>query len=305
MNEIKDGFVITPGRRKLWEVELTLIDFVEDICTRYKLNYFLIGGAAIGAVRHGGFIPWDDDMDIGMLRSDFEKFVSLAKNLVPNNVVIEYGLAPPNLSSTFLRIRRTDTTAIIANQLNIEREHGVFIEIYPFDMVPSNESIRKKTIKKSAWLKAELDFRLENRQLHTNAAIRHFIFQFISTQRLWDMWMSTCTRFNQDTTNKMVDTLALPGYANQGIHLYHLDDVASSVYVNYEGHKVRIAKGNDRCLKIHFGNYMELPPIEERGMKHSTVVFYDAFVPWQAYMNNNTNIVEKFFSGNYLLSNIW
>ena len=304
MNEIRDGFLVTEGRKRLWEVELELIDFVDKVCVKNKLNYFLIGGAAIGAVRHGGFIPWDDDMDIGLLRADFEKFVQIFKAMEHPNYIMEYGYKGDETTGTFLRIRDKRTTAIIRQQYHANKEHGVFIELYPFDGVPSDEKKRNKQISSSARLKAELDYRFDKRSLGKRGKLLHRYYSLFSTKKIWNKWQTVCTRYNGQKTG-MVDTPALPGYAKQRIHLYHIEDVQESEYVDYDGHKVRVAKGNDRCLKIHFGDYMKLPPVEERGMKHSVIVFYDAFTPWQEYMEKKKDVVDRFFDGEYKLSNIW
>ncbi len=304
MSEIRDGFLVTEGRKKLWEVELQILDCVEEICSENGLNYFLIGGAAIGAVRHGGFIPWDDDMDIGMLREDFEKFQQCFRSKEHPHFIMEYGCHGKSTSATFMRIRDVRTTGIIRQQLDAPKEHGVFIEIYPFDGASESVIDRNKQLKKSGLYRAELDYRFDRRPLGKKGMLRHLLYMFIPTSDLWKKWVDLCSMYNK-VNSGMVDTPALPGYAQQGIHLYHLEDVSSSVYVEYEGHRVRIAKGNDRCLRIHFGDYMELPPVEERGMKHSVIVFYDAYTPWREYMENKQSIVESFFEGNYKLSNIW
>lgn len=75
--DIRCGFVVDQKRQQLWKVELELFEDFKRICKKYDLSYFLIGGAAIGAVRHKGFIPWDDDLDIGMPRSDFDKLIKV------------------------------------------------------------------------------------------------------------------------------------------------------------------------------------------------------------------------------------
>ena len=75
-DEVIDGYKVSANRKKLWVTELDLLSFLEEVCIRENINYYLLFGSAIGAVRHKGFIPWDDDIDLGMLREDFEKFLT-------------------------------------------------------------------------------------------------------------------------------------------------------------------------------------------------------------------------------------
>lgn len=90
--EIRDGYQVSVTRKKVWLCELEMATWFCNVCEKYGLNYFLIGGSAIGAVRHNGFIPWDDDLDIGMLRSDFDKFRKVSIRELPSNYKIEYGV---------------------------------------------------------------------------------------------------------------------------------------------------------------------------------------------------------------------
>ncbi len=305
MPEVIDGFLVTEGRKKLWEKELDMIDLVEMICKENDLNYFLIGGAAIGAVRHQGFIPWDDDMDIGMLREDYDKFINLFNKYNHPNCVMEYGIGKAKNNGVFLRIRDINSTAIIKNQFGGKnKEHGVFIEIYPFDNAIADGRKRKKQLNQSRRLRRELMHRIDGSPIGKRGFIPHFLYFFFSTAYLWEKWDKVCRKYNDEETEK-VDTIAMPGYAMKGIHLYAKKDVIKSTYVKYNDRQVRIAIGNDNCLKTHFGDYMKLPPVEERGMKHGSTVFYDAYTPWKEYLSEKREIVERFFDGEYQLSNIW
>lgn len=304
MNEIIDGFVVTDGRKKLWDVELEILEVIENICLQNNLNYFLLGGSAIGAVRHKGFIPWDDDIDIGMLREDFEKFIVAFNSMEFSDLVMEYYHDNSEYSSTFMRIRKKNTTAIVFDQLNVSREHGVFVEIYPFDKVPNNKRLRRLQIKFSRVFKIELDYNFEKIELSVRDKKRHDIFSMFSINTIWKIWNFICRYYNSKPKSK-VDTVCLPYYASKGINFFNIDDVKSSEYVDFSGHKVRIAVGYDKCLKQTYGNYMELPALEERGKHHGVKVFFDADTPWQVYFGDKKDILDRFFAGDYTLCNIW
>ena len=96
-----------------------------------------------------------------------------------------------------------------------------------------------------------------------------------------------------------VDTIALPSYAKLGIHYYLLSDVIETVAHEYEFIKLNIPIGNDRCLRQQYGEYMRLPPIEQRGIHHDFIVFYDPDKPYSDY--KNSSILKRYFDGDVSL----
>ena len=119
-DEVIDGYKVSANRKKLWVTELDLLSFLEEVCIRENINYYLLFGSAIGAVRHKGFIPWDDDIDLGMLREDFEKFLNADKSDWPEYIDVQYGISEHGVD-TLLRIRDARTTEKITLELRAEQ----------------------------------------------------------------------------------------------------------------------------------------------------------------------------------------
>ena len=84
------GFKVTVERQKIWQIELEMLKLVDKICQKHNLHYSLVGGSLLGAVRHKGFIPWDDDIDIAMKRKDYEKFLKIAQKELPKKYFVQY-----------------------------------------------------------------------------------------------------------------------------------------------------------------------------------------------------------------------
>ncbi|MEH7097780.1 LicD family protein [Neobacillus vireti] len=299
--EYRFGFYVNAERKRLWHAELLMYEKFNKICNKYNLNHFLIGGSAIGAVRHKGFIPWDDDLDIGMLRKDFNKFLEVVKSETSFNYEIQYGFLPNNQFSSFLRIRDKSTTGIIKDEVDRNINHGIFIEIYPFDNVCSIKWVRKLQLKVSAKLLNILTDRFYQVTCSKIDRVLISIFKILSANRLWKLWNWNCQLFGKFNT-KFVDTVALPVYAFKGIHLYYKKDLIQTQKVDFEYTNAYVAKGNDRCLKIHFGDYMQLPPVDQRGAHHQAIIFYDTQLPYTEYMDKI--IVQKFFEGDVSLRDI-
>ena len=86
--EERDGFLISEEMKRAWAAQLETLKVISDICDQYGFHYFAYWGTLLGAVRHQGFVPWDDDMDIGMLRQDLTRFLSIAKEVLPEGYYI-------------------------------------------------------------------------------------------------------------------------------------------------------------------------------------------------------------------------
>lgn len=134
-DEIRDGFLVTADRKKIWQVEMELLEVLDRICRRNGLRYFVDYGTLLGAVRHRGFIPWDDDIDVVMMRPDYERL---------KLVIAKEGLK----ESFFFQTAHTDNVAIMIGKLRNKNTSGVqdfstyrycqgiFLDIWPLDAAP-------------------------------------------------------------------------------------------------------------------------------------------------------------------------
>ncbi len=129
---------MTTDIKKLKNIELDIFKVFIDICKKNSLTYFLLGGTALGAVRHKGFIPWDDDIDVALPRKDYEMFLKIAQNHLPENMFLQTYETDKNYPQPFAKIRRNDTAFIEKTSSHLNINHGVYIDIFPLDGFPSN-----------------------------------------------------------------------------------------------------------------------------------------------------------------------
>ena len=119
--------------RQLQLVELEVLLAIDKLCARYDIPYFLDSGSALGAMRHGGFIPWDDDIDIGMLREDYERFVAVALDELPEG----YRLLTPDVTEGYApmwaKVMREGTKFYTRETLEAGLDQGVFVDVFPYD----------------------------------------------------------------------------------------------------------------------------------------------------------------------------
>ena len=139
-SEIRGDEFISSWTKEIWAIELDMLYKFMNICNKHNLKWWVDGGALLGAVRHKGFIPWDDDIDVFMMREDYNKFIDIAKTEITGN----YFLQTDWTDETWFchaKMRRTDTTAVLDKDLSVKFDfnQGIFIDIFPFDNVPDNE----------------------------------------------------------------------------------------------------------------------------------------------------------------------
>lgn len=294
---VKADFPISINRKKLWDIELGILDDIDRVCKENGLQYFLHAGGGIGAARHQGFIPWDDDIDIGMLRSDFEKFLAIFHVVYKDKYCIQYGYGQYENCGTLLRIRDRNSTAIIKNQWHIKDMcHGVFVEIYPFDSVLPNENVEKRATK-IRFLEKVMNHRFSRvKYSGIKGVIDSFLNIVIPTKVIWNAWNRECQRYNA-VESGWIDTPSCPNYFLQGIHRYKREYIIPTISAPFEGKKYLIPSNNDAVLKIEYGDYMKLPPVEQRGMNHDRIVFFDPNTCYQNYLGSS--IPDQYFAGEF------
>jgi lipopolysaccharide cholinephosphotransferase len=128
---------------ELQQTELALLKQFDSVCTQLDIPYFLVCGTALGAVKYHGFIPWDDDIDVGMYRPDYERFIAQAPALLPEGLFLQNHHTEPRFPQIYTKLRDSNTTYIEKTAANIPMNHGVFLDIFPLDGYPSGKNAQE------------------------------------------------------------------------------------------------------------------------------------------------------------------
>lgn len=282
--EVRDGFFVDIKRKKLWKTMLNMLEQVINICEKYDINYFLISGSALGAIRHNGFIPWDDDMDLGMLRKDYSRFLEIARKEIKEPIFLQDGINDGNHICGLLRIRDSRTTAIIKNDFYKNCNNGIYIEIYPFDNVPDNIIMAK--------LQASLSHLFYHGLLanyYGAVSIRQqlgrMMVKMLKVERAYKFWQYICQKYNGKEC-KNVDTVSLPHWYKEGIYRMPKEWVSKKRMHTFEYLDVCIPNEVEKMLELQFGDYNVFPPKEERGAEHKHEVYFDPEKPYTLYKNS-------------------
>ena len=140
--EIRDGFEVSTACKKLWAVQLDLLDRLQKVCARHNLKYYACGGTLLGAVRHRGFIPWDDDIDIMMPRDDYDRLCRIASMEFQEPYFFQTEATDPGYLLRHAKIRNSNTAAIqrALSRYKCTFNQGIFIDIFPLDKLPDDKN---------------------------------------------------------------------------------------------------------------------------------------------------------------------
>lgn len=289
--EIRDEYLVDKKHKHIWAIEIRLLQEVARICEKYNLSYFVYGGTLLGTIRHKGFIPWDDDMDIAMLRKDYEIFMEKAKEeLNTSNYHLQVSEQFGEVYEGFARLRDNNSTAIIRKDSKRNCNHGIFIDIFPLDNLVEDDKKRKAQFRKIKLLSALIFYRVNQDNELGHPLIKSMI-NIIRNEKFWNWLVNRlkyeCTKYNEIRCEK-VGILSCDPFDEKCY--WYIEDIDKTVDMPFEDILVKVPVGYDRCLRIGYDNYMEFPPVEERGKWHENI-YFDPFTPFGKYED-----MEKCFS---------
>ncbi len=135
--ETRRGYVISADMKKVWAVQMKLLEKLFEVCKKYDLKVWAEGGTLLGTIREKGYIPWDDDIDMAMLRPDYDKLMEVAEKEFQKPFFVQNGYTD-KYANGMTKIRYDGTTAVLDKAIYPFRHHGIFIDIFPYDAVPDD-----------------------------------------------------------------------------------------------------------------------------------------------------------------------
>lgn len=253
--------------KSLQNIELDILKEFIRVCEILELNYFLIGGSLIGAVRHKGFIPWDDDIDVCMLRDEYEIFLREGQKYLDKKLFIQTYKTDENYSNCFAKIRNSETTFMEDSVKDVQMNHGIFIDIFPIDNLYSINKIKAKMIHYALYQNYFLNS--ENLFKKCFAYLSKIFYRNKTKLELCKKLEKIHTLANDKNKDKVVNYCGSWGVKKES---HYKDDFSDYQLVDFENIKVKIPIGYDRILKDTYGDYMKLPPEEKRVSHHYTEV---------------------------------
>ncbi|MCM1367593.1 MAG: LicD family protein [Roseburia sp.] len=257
---------------RLQQTETEIMDVVDVFCREHDIPYTLYCGTALGAVRHGGFIPWDDDVDICIERAQYERFLELWSENPVDGYFLQGTRDCDVTTINHTKIRKDNT--VFAGAFEHEREgahHGIWIDIFPLDRVPKKKSLRKKLL-----------FRAKLRLVYTRGY--PITKRGKALELLSKMMLAIPKRMQKRIKNK--SEKAVTKYADTTLDFDYMslacpEDLAfiypktlfdGFTRVKFGDREYSLTTEYDAMLRANYGDYMELPPEEDRKPLHDPEV---------------------------------
>lgn len=258
---------------KLKKTEVEILCEIIRICDKYGINWFAAFGTAIGVERHGGFIPWDDDMDIAMLRDDFEKFCEVAKEEFGEKYRLVNNFTDKEYACTVTHVIKTGTLFLSEDDKDCKFKNGINVDIFVFDSVSDDKKIAEKQYKK-AWLYGRLLFLRGEGKPHLDfGGIKAFLCRVIFkavhiclcvfgvTKRKLYKKLVAVSSLCRDEETELVADFEAPIARAETIKREWIFPLKEKTF---EGITVKVPNRNDLVLEKQYGDYMQLPPEDKR-----------------------------------------
>lgn len=265
-----EKYELSPLQKKL----LDMLRWFDQFCRDNNLNYYLLGGTMLGAARHQGFIPWDDDIDVGLFREDYEKFITLMENSVKENKYIVEAPNSKNDDFCYPYAKIYDISTTLIENYNIPLKRGIFIDVFPLDYLGNGEKDCKVKYKP---IKNLYNFYLSrvasissHRSWYKNFAILLLKnIPFINNRQLRIKLDKKC-----NCTNK-VYTWGGNLLGNWGLkEIMPVSIIGKPKLYNFENLEVYGVENYDEYLTYLYGNWRKLPP-KEKQVTHHDFLFLD------------------------------
>lgn len=285
--ETRDEYTIPAKMKKVWAIELDLLREFIELCEARGIRYFVGFGTMLGAVRHKGFIPWDDDLDVWLPREDYEKLLKIPASEIPEPYFLQTTENDEDYYAPFARLRNSNTTGILVSKNN-KCNNGIYIDIYQLDGLSGTGlgqnfrsfRVHVKNVKGNAFT-FNINPSLITRTLHK--VLRSKLSRF-DPVRNYRKVQKLSKKIPWDNTEK-VGLIAYSRYPYKQ-QFFDKKDFEGAVKMPFEMLTVNVPSGYDHILTVQYGDYMKFPPVEKRGLWHDFT--FDPDTPY-----NKTKETEK------------
>lgn len=249
-----EGSVLRRAQHRMVEI----LKAVDTICREEGITYFLDGGSLIGAVRHGGFIPWDDDLDIAVMREDYPRLRAALLRKLPKTLVLQDYHTDPNYPMLIAKVRDKNSYFEQPDMHNL-REQGIYIDIIPMEKIPSLK-----------W-KKKIDYWYGHclRAWHNYTTVSDKLVSALFFPVAWIMLQLTRFANIFSTSDQIAHAYGWGAYGG-----FSKQDVFPVVDMKFEDMQVMVPKNSHAVLTALFGDYMQIPPKEKRPQHAGKIEIY-------------------------------
>ncbi len=261
-DEVRDGFYVPAIIKRGWAAQMELLEEIAAICKKHHIRWFAMWGTLLGAVRHGGFIPWDDDIDIAMLRDDYKRFISVARQELPEGYRIpERG----NKNTANMVTALWNGTKFPFKGAFLDKFHGYFfpqgIDIFPFDYVapdPEDESLQKELLSIALGIVASIDRKddIDKIKAVIISLEEALHITIDKSKSLKDqLYLLIEHLFSMYTAEEATEVMFAPDWFKGKPFKWPVKYFRELLTLSFEGMEVPVPSGYDHILRVRYGNY--------------------------------------------------
>lgn len=294
--EERCDYTVSSKMKQIWAVELDLLNEFSTVCEKNKLKWFVHAGTMLGAVRHHGFIPWDDDIDVVMPRTDYEKLCELGSHAFSNPYFYQTEETDKFFCRNFARLRNSQTTAIQVweKEFNYPYNQGVFIDIFPMDNIPDDAETRKLFFEEveyyhsMSWqMRNYVYFFYQDKSIDAKTRIKrygkHLLYKYFQKKkRCYLNYLNRSEELLRKYNSQQTEFIGEMVIPPLGRWIWKKEWVEEVEYVPFEMLQVPVPVGYEECLKSGFGPNWRTP-IHASNL-HGNILF-DVNKPYIEYLN--------------------
>lgn len=257
---------VAEGSRSVKSVGLDILLAIKRVCEANDLAFFLDSGTLLGAARHRGFIPWDDDVDIWMPRFDYDRFLEIGQSELGDSYFLQTRETDPESPYSYAKVRKNGTVMMEKCLIGRNAHNGVWVDIFPFDTIRPGETVFKKKKRQQGWRYKFLLLRTITQAGDGSSLLKRVARSIVR--------LPLCV-VPEDVFYRTVDSLADDIDPKEGSYVcFHYcygfmdmpyDRVFPNAYLEFEGHMFPVVKDWEYYLTTMYGDWRTPPPIEERG----------------------------------------
>lgn len=272
--ETRKGYLVSEKMKKVWNIEIKLLTKLLEVCEKYNLKIWADGGTLIGTVREKGFIPWDDDIDMVMLRADYDRLLEIAPSEFQEPFFFQNAYTDKFYPRGHSQLRYNGTAAVLPGEVHCTFNQSIFIDIFVYDVMPKrgrsfyNAMLKAEKLRKLMLYKALNSISLRHPKSTLVYIYGSIYFFFHSFQKVFTQFQNCYAKFDEPMSN----VCSCPCFNITQVFSIrrNLEWYSDTLYMPFENIMIPVPIGYDEILKNEYGDYMT--PVKAPTM-HGSVIF--------------------------------